>query len=650
MASQLADAETTVAPVDATPSVPPHPAGPPAAAPAGPPPPPAQAPRVGPPPRPAAAPHATPAQAAPAPAPAPAPVPQAAVPTEPRVATPAPAASPTRGADRPAWTGGPDRAALRPLESDDPRSIGGYALRARLGAGGMGRVYLSSTPGGRPVAIKVIRGEFSEDPEFRRRFQQEVAAAQRVQGLFTAPVLDSDAHAAQPWLATAYVAGPPLHEAIQRHGPLPAETVLVLVAGVAEALQSVHSAGVVHRDLKPSNVILAADGPRVIDFGIARAADATPLTQTGMSIGTPAYMAPEQAQGKPSQPATDVFSLGALAVYAATGVGPFGEGTDTSILYRVVHEEPDLAACPVAVRDLAARLLAKDPAQRPTPAQVIDLCRAASGDSRLQIAEGWLPDTLVADVTERQNEQPPPVPAEPKPKGKGKRRALVTLITVLVLAAAGGVTYGVLANKKDDDKKQNAGSSSSQQPGTGATGGGAPSGSPTPSVEPPTGKPTTTTPTATATRTGGPSNSASGSPSPGSIAGGVAEGGVVNTSQMNVPEGYCVGLKSAVPIVYSDCGSNGTLYFHTSYSRVEGVELVLLDPGETADYNTCLTNTKFATDGKIAYAVLKAGSVICFKNKQDGLIGMAQINALPDGSKVSTYWQVTRTTWRGPTQ
>lgn len=205
------------------------------------------------------------------------------------------------------------------LEGDDPRAIAGYRLTARLGSGGMGKVYLSYTPGGRPVAIKVIRPEFSEDAEFRRRFKQEVQSAQRVQGLYTAPVIDSDAEGPSPWLATAYVPGPSLAAAVAEHGKLPVPTVLLLVAGIAEALQVIHGAGIVHRDLKPSNVLLAADGPRVIDFGIARAADATSLTSSGVTVGTPTFMAPEQAAGSTISPATDVFALGEVAAYAAIG-------------------------------------------------------------------------------------------------------------------------------------------------------------------------------------------------------------------------------------------------------------------------------------------------------------------------------------------
>ncbi|MGW7332883.1 serine/threonine-protein kinase, partial [Streptomyces sp. NPDC054840] len=208
---------------------------------------------------------------------------------------------------------------FQPLRADDPAVVGGYRLAAVLGAGGMGKVYLSYTPGGRPIAIKVIRPEFSEDPEFRRRFQQEVRAAERVQGLYTAPVIDSDTEGAQPWLATAYVPGPSLAHAVARHGALPVRSVLLLTVGVAEALNVIHGAGIVHRDLKPANVLLASDGPRVIDFGIARAADSTALTSTGVSVGTPAFMAPEQASAGTVTPATDVFALGQIAAFTAIG-------------------------------------------------------------------------------------------------------------------------------------------------------------------------------------------------------------------------------------------------------------------------------------------------------------------------------------------
>ncbi|MGW7492328.1 protein kinase domain-containing protein [Streptomyces sp. NPDC054786] len=316
---------------------------------------------------------------------------------------------------------------FQPLEGDDPRAIAGYRLTAKLGSGGMGKVYLSYTPGGRPVAIKVIRPEFSEDAEFRRRFKQEVQSAQRVQGLFTAPVIDSDAEGAGPWLATAYVPGPSLAAAVAGHGRLPVSTVLLLVAGIAEALQVIHGAGIVHRDLKPSNVLLAADGPRVIDFGIARAADATSLTSSGVTVGTPTFMAPEQAAGSTISSATDVFALGQVAAYAAIGTPAFGEGTSHGVLYRIVHEEPDLTGLPDDLRELVTRCLAKDPADRPSVAEVIELCGAASGQTQLRRPEEWLPTAVAADITTRAAApapaQTPPPPLEAPTAGGPTRPA-----------------------------------------------------------------------------------------------------------------------------------------------------------------------------------------------------------------------------------
>ncbi|MER5207510.1 serine/threonine-protein kinase [Streptomyces sp. NPDC002825] len=297
---------------------------------------------------------------------------------------------------------------FKALAADDPTTVAGYRLAARLGAGGMGKVYLSYTPGGRPVAIKLIRPEFGEDAEFRRRFAQEVRSAQRVQGLFTAPVIDADPDGAQPWLATAYVPGPSLADAVVAHGALPVETVLLLVAGMAEALHVIHGAGIVHRDLKPSNVLLAADGPRVIDFGIAHAADATSLTGSGVTIGTPSFMAPEQAAGRKVTPATDVFALGQVAAYAATGVPAFGEGTGHGVLYRIVHEDPDLSAVPERLTELVTRCLAKDPEARPTLAEIIRLCQEANAATVLRRPEDWLPGAVSAEITARAAAPAPP--------------------------------------------------------------------------------------------------------------------------------------------------------------------------------------------------------------------------------------------------
>jgi hypothetical protein len=283
---------------------------------------------------------------------------------------------------------------MEPLTGEDPAEVAGYRLRARLGSGGMGRVYLAFTAAGRPVALKVVRPELGDDGDFRDRFRQEVEVARRVHGLYTAQVLDADPAAVPPWLVTAYVPGPSLQQAVAEHGPMPEQTVLVLMAGVAEALAAIHAAGVVHRDLKPSNVLLAPDGPRVIDFGIARAADATTLTRSGVRVGSPHFMAPEQVSGLPVSPALDVFALGSLAAFAVLGRPPFGDGNEVAVLYRVLHQEADLSGCPQRLREVIERCLAKDAAARPSPADIISLCRAQTAGQTGQIAQPWLPPAV----------------------------------------------------------------------------------------------------------------------------------------------------------------------------------------------------------------------------------------------------------------
>jgi serine/threonine protein kinase len=255
---------------------------------------------------------------------------------------------------------------MKPLAADDPRVIGEYRLRAQLGAGGMGRVYLGLSPAGRAVAIKVVHPDLASDAGFLRRFGQEVAAARAVSGIYTAPVVASGLNERPPWLATAFVPGPSLDQVITEHGPLPEQALWPLLAGLVEALQAIHACGVVHRDLKPANVLLATDGPRVIDFGIARAADGTSLTAAGVVFGTPGFMSPEQAEGRGAGPASDVFALGCVVAYAAAGRGPFGTGTAAAILYRVVHADPDLAGVPPRLGRVIAACLVKDPAARPS--------------------------------------------------------------------------------------------------------------------------------------------------------------------------------------------------------------------------------------------------------------------------------------------
>ncbi|MEW2307640.1 serine/threonine-protein kinase [Streptomyces sp. NPDC006864] len=287
---------------------------------------------------------------------------------------------------------------MQPLEAGEPHTIGAYRLLGRLGAGGMGRVYLGRSAGGRTVAVKVVHPHFALDEQFRARFRREVESARRIGAQWTAPVLDADPDAPVPWVATGYVAGPPLSQAITEHGPLPEHAVRTLGAGLAEALAAVHGQGIVHRDVKPSNVLLALDGPRLIDFGIARALGATvSLTSSGVSVGSPGYMAPEQIRGRDVSGAADVFSLGAVLAYAATGAAPFPGDSSAVLLYKVVHEEPELGDLAGELREVVAGCLAKDPAARPAPA---DLARAlAPGGAMAMVAGGWLPGRLVREVS-----------------------------------------------------------------------------------------------------------------------------------------------------------------------------------------------------------------------------------------------------------
>jgi serine/threonine protein kinase len=291
------------------------------------------------------------------------------------------------------------------LGAGDPGRIGAYRLLARLGAGGMGRVYLARSDRGRTVAVKLVRAELAEREEFRARFRREVQAARRVGGDWTAPVLDADTEAAVPWVATGYVAGPSLERVVGRdHGALPERTVRILAAGLAQALRDIHAAGLVHRDLKPSNVLLTIDGPRVIDFGIARALegpDDSGLTRAGAVVGSPGFMAPEQVRGERITAAVDVFSLGSVLAYAATGRLPFGDaaGGAHSLMYRIAQDEPDLTGVPEGLSGLIGQCLRKDPAARPSPADV----SARVGAEHATLAGGrtrdpWLPAALVAQL------------------------------------------------------------------------------------------------------------------------------------------------------------------------------------------------------------------------------------------------------------
>ncbi|WP_210588580.1 bifunctional serine/threonine-protein kinase/ABC transporter substrate-binding protein [Streptomyces sp. GESEQ-35] len=351
------------------------------------------------------------------------------------------------------------------LRPSDPSSIAGFRLLRRLGAGGMGVVYLGRTDAGALAAIKVIRGESAGDDDFRARFAREVELARRVDSPWVVSVLDADAEAREPWLATVFVPGPSLAEAVAEHGPLPTSAVRVLGGSLAEALDAVHTAGLVHRDVKPGNVLLALDGPRLIDFGIARAADDTVLTASGVVVGTPGFLAPEQAEGRPASSASDVFALGCVLAYASTGTPPFGTGTPDALLYRTVHDEPELPGMEGESRTLVERCLAKDPDARPTAEEIrLLLAEDAPDDSGT-----WLPDPVARMVATRSAESlalpgieptvvdgPDEQAASDAPAGHPGRRRLLLAGGALLLAA-GGTGAAVWASEGDDEEPSGTG-------------------------------------------------------------------------------------------------------------------------------------------------------------------------------------------------
>ncbi|MFV8187505.1 serine/threonine-protein kinase [Streptomyces spinosirectus] len=310
------------------------------------------------------------------------------------------------------------------LTQHDPRRIGPFEVLGRLGAGGMGLVYLARSASGRRVAIKTVRTELAEDQLFRVRFSREVEAARAVSGFYTAAVVDADARAAVPWLATAYVPAPSLEEIVNECGPLPAQAVRWLAAGVAEALQSIHGAGLVHRDLKPSNVLVVEDGPRVIDFGIASGVSNTRLTMTNVAVGTPAYMSPEQAKDSRSVTgASDVFSLGSMLVFAATGHPPFHGANPVETVFMLLREGPDLEGLPDELRPLIESCMQMEATARPNPADLQAQLAPhlfGSGSDDSGTASAWLPERAVSLIEGRRNGRPSVKPGQSGRSGGGR--------------------------------------------------------------------------------------------------------------------------------------------------------------------------------------------------------------------------------------
>ncbi|WP_340374498.1 bifunctional serine/threonine-protein kinase/ABC transporter substrate-binding protein [Streptomyces sp. SS7] len=399
---------------------------------------------------------------------------------------------------------------MEPLRTSDPSRLAGHRLLGRLGAGGMGVVYLGRSAGGTLVALKVIQAEYAEDPGFRERFRREADTARRMTSPWVAPLVDADPEAEQPWLATVFVPGPSLAEAVAAHGPLPAGTVRVLGARLAEALRELHAAGLVHRDVKPGNVLLALDGPRLIDFGVARDPQDTSLTSTGVVVGTPGFLSPEQARGaRESGPAGDVFSLGCVLAYAATGRPPFGTGALDALLYRTAHDAPDLEGVPEEIAGPVGGCLEKDPQRRPTaealarslsaaapaapatppdPREALRAVRPEAADGSAAsppVPEGtapedavagdeaWLPEPLVRLIAERSaaglalpgvddteidtSDATVPSPAAPEERGTGRRRFLLLAGGAAAVVAAGGGALAVWGTPFGDGGGKGAG-------------------------------------------------------------------------------------------------------------------------------------------------------------------------------------------------
>ena len=392
--------------------------------------------------------------------------------------------------------------ARTPLRETDPTRVGSYQLLARLGAGGMGVVYLASGQDGRPVALKVLRPEMADDAEFRTRFSREVTALTRVRGVCTVRVLDADTTSARPFLVTEYAEGPSLAEYVDSRGPMDPQMLYGLATGLAEALTAIHAAGIVHRDLKPSNVLLTPGGPKVIDFGIAQMLDATAVTRAGMTVGSAGYMAPEQIMGRAGT-AADIFSWAVTIAYAASGQPPFGTGTSEVILYRILHETPDIAAVPAALHAQVAAALDKDPHGRPTAPELLSqLTRTAAlpsagSDNPTQavLAQTWHPagpppsapsraasswsapswgapppDTRPPD-TPPPDTRPPDTRPPDAPRRAGVRRpVLLTLVlAVAILLGAGGAALAFALSGNPSNSDNNASGGASHSPTAPAT-------------------------------------------------------------------------------------------------------------------------------------------------------------------------------------
>ncbi len=393
--------------------------------------------------------------------------------------------------------------ARAPLQQTDPAWVGRYRLVARLGAGGMGVVYLAETRDGRPVAVKVLRPELADNPEFRTRFGREVAALTRVQGVCTVRVIEADTEAPKPFLVTEYADGPSLSEYVDARGPLDPGMLYGLATGLAEALAAIHAAGIVHRDLKPSNVLLTAGGPKVIDFGIAQALDTTSMTRTGITVGSAGFMAPEQIMGRAGT-ASDVFTWAVTVTFAAGGRAPFGTGAPNAVMYRIVHEAPDISAVPPDLRPLIEAALAKDPQARPTAAQLLGQLTSAQLTSAHLTSTGLRYENSTQTVLAQTWHPPgtgslgpaagPAGTAGPGSRPPGRRTALLPIVlTLAFLLAAGGTVLGLTLAGKPASHAPSGSTTTASSPAQPAT----TSSAATAPTSPPTSTTTTTAPAST---------------------------------------------------------------------------------------------------------------------------------------------------------
>ena len=412
--------------------------------------------------------------------------------------------------------------ARTPLRQTDPPQIGRYRLVARLGAGGMGVVYLGVDPNGEQVAVKVLRPELADNPEFRVRFGREVTMLTRVQGVCTVRVIAADTEAPKPFLVTEYADGPSLSEYVDAHGPLEAGMLYGLATGLAEALAAIHAAGIVHRDLKPSNVLLTSGGPKVIDFGIAQALDATSLTRTGITVGSAGFIAPEQVMGKAGT-AADIFTWAVTVAYAASGQPPFGTGTSDVILYRIVHAVPDITAVPPALHPLVEAALAKEPGDRPTAPQLLSQLTqstAARSSAESSVGYGNPTQTILAQTWHPSASGPavpPPHPTVPPPdtaptvghRSSRRRTALLPVVlTLAFLLAAGGTAVGFALAGGSGGTHGPAGASTTQTRPAQLTPATTHGTTTTPPTAPATTTPATTAPATTTPATTAPASTA----------------------------------------------------------------------------------------------------------------------------------------------